>query len=182
MTLTIPSSVFQAAMKRRKANHPFERVSAYKIRESRDNLAHECTVMASIAAYLRAPRGAYGRSRILVGCTEEDKGQRLKSIPHNIAHELGYNLIPALIALHLEGVPEADIVTFLQSIKPEVDRILADCDAIQMATSRPIKSEYADLKAGESALAAACADALDVAEQAMAFCKEHGLLERLRCK
>lgn len=176
MTLTIPSSVFQAAMKRRKANHPFERVSAYKIRESRDNLAHECTVMASIAAYLRAPGGAYGRSRILVGCTEEDKAYRLKRVPEIVADELGYNLIPALMALGLEGVPEADIIAFLQSIKPEVDRILAECDAIQMETSRSIKSEYAALKAGYSPLAALCADALHVAEQAVAFCKTHGVL------
>jgi hypothetical protein len=176
MTLTIHSSVFRAAMKQRKANHPFKRVSAYKVRESRHNLHHEANVVGSIAEYLRAPCGAYGRSGILVGCTEDDKAHRLKRVPEIIAHELGYTLIPALEALHLEGVPEADIITFLQSIKPEVDRILADCDAIQMATRRSIQSEYAALKAGYSPLAALCADALDIAEQAVSFCKEHGAL------
>lgn len=176
MTLTIPSSVFRAAMKRRKANHPFERVSAYKVRESWDVLHHNLATVGSIAAYLRAPSGSYGRSGILVGCTEQDKGYRLKRVPEIIAYELGYNLIPALEALHLEGVPEADIIAFLQSFKPEVDRILAKCDAIQMATRRSIKSEYAALKAGYSPLEAVCADALDVAEQAVAFCKEHGVL------
>lgn len=176
MTCPTPHDVFCAAMRRRKAHHPFKRVSAYKIRESRDNLHHETNVVGSVAVYLRAPRGVYGRSNMLVGCTEEDKAYRLKHVPETIANELGYNLIPAHMALHLEGVSEADIIAFLQSIKPEVDRLLVECDAIQMAISRSIKSEHADLKAGQSALAAACADALDIAEQAMAFCKEHGVL------
>lgn len=169
-------AIFRAAMKQRKANHPFERVSAYKVQESWDILHHNLVTVGSIAAYLRAPGWVYGRSGILVGCTEGDKAHRLKRVPEIIAHELGYNLIPALEALHLEGVPEADIIAFLQSIKPQVDRILADCDAIQMATSRSIKSEYAALKAGHSPSEAVCADALDIAEQAVAFCKEHGVL------
>jgi hypothetical protein len=168
--------IFRAAMKQRKANHPFKRVSAYKVQESWDILHHNLATVGSIAEYLSAPRGSYGRSGILVGCTEEDKGYRLKRVPEIVAHELGYNLIPALMALGVEGVPEADIIAFLQSIKPQVDRILADCDAIQMATRRSIKSEYAALKAGQSAFAATCADALDVAEQAVAFCKEHHVL------
>lgn len=169
-------AIFRAAMKQRKANHPFKRVSAYKVRDSWYNLHHEANVVASIAEYLRAPRGSYGRSCILVGCTEEDKAYRLKRVPEIIAHQLGYNLIPALMALGVEGVSEADIIAFLQSIKPQVDRILTDCDAIQVATARSIKSEYAALKAGYSPLEAVCADALDVAEQAVTFCKEHGVL------
>lgn len=36
MTMATPTSVFLAAMKRRVANHPFDRISAYKIRECRD--------------------------------------------------------------------------------------------------------------------------------------------------
>lgn len=175
MTFTIPSSVFRAAIKRRKAKHPFERVSAYKVRESWDILHRNLATVRSIAAFLRA-RKSDRHSSMLVGCTEEDKADRLKRVPEIIADELGYNLIPALMALDLEGVPEADIVAFLQSIKPNVDRILADCDAVRMATSRTIKSEYADLKAGESALASLCVHALDVAAQAVAFCKAHSAL------
>lgn len=168
-------AIFRTAMKQRRANHPFERVSAYKIRESGDNLHRNLVTVRSIADYLRAGKSDR-HSSMLVGCTEEDKAYRLKRVPEIIADEFGSNLIPALMALGVEGVPEADIVTFLQSIKPQVARILADCDAIQMATSRSIKSEYADLKAGQSALAAICGDALDIAEQAVAFCKEHGVL------
>ncbi len=176
MTLTIPSSVFHAAMKQRKANHPFNRISSHKVRESRHNLHHEANVVGSIAEYLRAPRGSYGRPSMLVSCTEEDKGYRLKRVPEIVAHELGYNLIPALRALGVEGPRSRH-----HRLSP-VDQTAGgsdphpDCDAIQMATARSIKSEYAALKAELPPLEAVCADALDVAEQAAAFCKEHGVL------
>jgi hypothetical protein len=89
---------------------------------------------------------------------------------------MGYNLIPAIEALTLEGVPEAGIATFLLSIKPQVDQLLADCDAVQMATARSIKSEYAAMKAGTSSMEQICADALSIAELAAAFCERHGVL------
>jgi hypothetical protein len=167
--------IFLGAMKERQVKHPFLRVSAYKVRESRDNLHHEGDVVASIAAYLRSPP-CYGRSNILVGCTEGDKAGRLKAVPENIARELGYNLIPAIKALELEGVPIAEIALFIRSITADVDQILADCDIIKTATSRSITHEYADLKAGQSALAATCADASYVADRALGFCKSHRVL------
>ena len=175
MTKMTPRTAFLRAMKQRKANHPFDRISAYKVRESRDNLRHERAVVASIAEYLRArPRDRH--FSMLLGCTEDDKAQRLKGIPAGIAHELGYNLIPAIQALTVEGVPAVDIGAFIKSIKPLVDNLLAECDAIQMGTSRSIQPEYDSLKAGNSSTESMCAEALRIAEQAVAFCVGHGLL------
>lgn len=176
MTKPIASAEFRAAMKRRMTNYPFDRISAYKVRESRDNLQHETNVVGSIAEYLREPRGVYGRSGILVGCTEEDKAYRLKRVPEIIAREVGYNLIHALMALHMEGVSEAAIITFLQSIKPQVDLLIADCNIVEMTTSRSIKTEYGAMKTGSSGVERICSDALLIAEQAVAFCEEHGVI------
>lgn len=175
MSMAVPSTVFRSAMRERKTSYPFDRISAYKVRESGDNLQHECRVVASISKYLCAPH-RYGRAGILVGCVESDKSIRLKCIPHNIARELGYNLIPALEALTLEGVPAADIATFIRSIKPQVDQLLADCDAVERATTRYITPEYERMKAGSSLMERICADALDIGEQAVVFCKLHGVL------
>lgn len=175
MTMATPTSVFLAAMERRVANHPFDRISAYKIRECRDNLQRNLHTVASIADYLCARRSERHPS-MLVGCTEEDKGYRLKRVPEIVADELGYNLIPAVKALALEGVPAGDIKLFIRTIKPQVDRLLADCDAVQTVTARSIKPEYAALKAGYSPTEQISADALSIAEQAVAFCKSHGLL------
>lgn len=175
MTMAIPSSVFRAAMKRRISNHPFDRISAYKIRECRDNLQHNLNTVASIAEYLCA-RQSYRPPSMLVGCTEEDKGYRLKRVPEIVADELGYNLIPAVKALALEGVPAVDINLFILNIKLRVNRLLADCDAVQRATARSIKPEYAALKAGYSSMEQISADALYIADQTVEFCKSHGLL------
>jgi hypothetical protein len=113
---------------------------------------------------------------MLLGCTEEDKAYRLKRVPHIIARELGYNLIPAIQALTVEGVPPADIAGFIQSIKPQVDQLLADCDAIQTGTSRSIQPEYDALKAGNSSMERICAEALRIADLAVDFCEQHGVL------
>lgn len=175
MTMAMLTSVFLAAMERRVANHPFDRISAYKIRECRDNLQRNLHTVASIADYLCARRSER-RSSMLVGCTEEDKGYRLKRVPEIVADELGYNLIPAVKALSLEGVPAVDIKLFIRTIKPQVDQLLADCDAARGATARSIKPEYAALKAGYSSMEQISADALNIAEQAVAFCRSHRLL------
>lgn len=175
MTMAMPSSIFHAAMNRRIANHPFERVSAYKIRECRDNLQHNLNTVASIADYLRARQSAR-HPNMLMGCTEDDKGYRLKRVPEIVAGELGYNLIPAVNALALESVPAVDINLYIRAIKPQVDRLLADCDAVRGAIARSIRPEYAALRAGYSPLEQISAEALYIAEQAVAFCKSHGLL------
>ena len=172
--MTCPD-VFRSSIRDRRANHPFERISAYKLRESRDNLQYECRVAGSIAEYLRAPP-CDRHSSMLLGCTEEDKAYRLKRIPAIIARELGYNLIPAIEALTVEGVPAVDINTFIQSIKPQVDQLLADCDAIQTANARSIKPEYVAMTAGNSRIMRICDEALDIADLAVAFCEQHRVL------
>ncbi len=169
---------FLAAIKERRDKHPFIRVSAYKVRESRDNLQHNLRTVCSIAAYLQTSPSDRHAS-MLLGCTEDDKAHRLKRVPEIIVRELGYNLIPAIDASHLEGAPQSDIATFIWSITPQIDQILSDCNAIQTAISRSIKHEYADLKAGQSALSVTCEDALNIAEQAVRFCEERGLLRAL---
>ncbi|MFM2300448.1 MAG: hypothetical protein RLZZ84_184 [Pseudomonadota bacterium] len=174
MTKPTASAQFRAAIKQRKAHYPFDCISAHKVRESRDNLQHNLKTVGSIAGYLRA-RPCDRRSSMLVGCTQEDKAYRLKGVPEIIAREFGYNLIPAIEALTLHGVPEAEIVEFVISIKPQVDHLLADCNAVQMSTARSIKGEYGALKSGASSTEWICAEALRIADLAVAFCEDHGV-------
>ena len=167
--------VFRAAMKERRDKHPLVNGGAYKVRESRYNLLHECNAVRSIAEYLRAPRGTYGRSSLLVGCVESDKSARLKRIPKIIAYELGYNLIPAIEALRLEGVPVTGIANFIRSIQPQVDQLLTECDVVQTVTARSIKCEYEAMNAGHSGMVRICAAALSIAEDVVKFCDQHGV-------
>lgn len=168
-------SAFRSWMKVRRSKYPFDRVSAYKVRESHGNLEYEGRAVASIAQYLTTKPG-YGRAGILVNCTEENKAVRLKRVPNKIAYELGYNLIPAVAALTVEGVPEGEIFTFITSIKPKVDQLLDDCEAVRLATARSIQGEYGAMRQGRSEMAVLCEHALDIADQAVAFCRQHGVL------
>jgi len=167
--------LFTDVMKQRLTEHPFDGRSAYKVRESRDNLRREIKVVASITAYRSAsPRVRCSSS--LVSCTSEDTALRLKQVPNIIIHELGYNLIPGIEALTLEGVSATDISAFISTISARVNQLVADCGVVHQANSRSIKGEYARLRAGKSDLPRLCKEATDIAELAVAFCHKHGVL------
>jgi hypothetical protein len=161
-------------MEDRITNRPFDRISAYKVRESRGNIASTIGTLNEIISVVS--KGETLSVPILLGgCTTEDKSIWLKDLPGNLAHELGYNLISALQALKVEGVPEPTIDRFIQSIKRDVCQLLKDCDAVQTDTGRSVKGEYARMKAGCSDMLRICNDALRIADQAKLFCQQHGV-------
>ena len=110
---------------------------------------------------------------LLGGCTTEDKAVWLKDLPGNLARELGENLIPAVQALNVEGVPEAAINGFVQSVKGKVCQLLKDCDAMQTETGHSVQGEYARMKAGWSEMLRICHEALAIADRAVALCDNH---------
>lgn len=172
-------AIFREALIERQTKYPFDRISAYKVRECHESLIHEQIVVHSIAEYLRAPKAARHAS-MLVGCVEEDKAYRLKQIPNNIAWELGYNLVPAIAALPREGVAEPEVIDLLNAIKPQIDRLLHDCDATRAATSGSVNHEYRTMTYGTSLTQRICADAVGIANQAARFCQQQGCLIILR--
>lgn len=175
MSKPIPSRHFKASMRARIANRPFVDISAYKVRESSENIYSMLSTVMEITHVVS--RGATHSSPVRLGCcTSEEKANWLKDLPHKLAHELGYNLIPAIEALSVEGVPTSAIRAFVQSIKGKVYQLLADCDAVQSATSRTIKREYALMKQGRSSALRICNDAFQIADQAKRFCHHHGVM------
>jgi hypothetical protein len=175
MTKMTPRNVFLRSMEDRITKRPFDRISAYKIRESRDNIEHELRVVLGLEAYLSA-RPSSRNPHVLVGCTPEDKSQRLKKIPRVIARELGENLIPAIEALHVEGIPQQDVDAFVAILKPLVNKLLKDCDDVLAVTTRSIKDEYGAVRNGTSGSEQICRDALRIADAAIDFAKKHGVL------
>lgn len=172
MTKITPRNVFLRAMEDRITNHPFDRISAYKVRESRDNIIRMINTLTEIIAVVSSGE-THSVPILLGGCTTEDKSIWLKDLPGNLANELGYNLIPAIQALNVEGVSEATIDSFIQSIKEDVCQLLKDCGTLQTDTDLSIKGEYARMKAGCSEMLRICNDALVIADQAVALCATH---------
>ena len=175
MTKMTPRNLFLRSMEDRITKRPFDRISAYKIRESRDNIEHELRVVLGLEAYLSA-RPSSRNPHVLVGCTPEDKAQRLKKIPRVIATELGENLIPAIEALHVEGIPKQDVDAFVASLKSSVFRLLGDCDDVMAVTAKSIRDEYSAIRIGTSGSEQICRDALRIADAAIDFAKKHGVL------
>ena len=123
-------TIFRSSIRDRRTNHPLNRVSAFKVREVRGTIDRLLRTVVEVAAFVTG--GSSAPVPFLLGCcTTEDKATWLKDLPGHIARELGYNLIPAIEALTVEGVAADDILTFILSIKPQVDQLLVDCDAIQ---------------------------------------------------
>lgn len=167
--------IFLTALRERLNQCPFDRVSAYKVRECRDTLQDNLDTVISIKEY-QCARPSERHSWLLTGCTSEDRAIRLKRVPAIIAQEMGFNLIPAIAALHLEGVEPTRIAEFLQSAKPQFDRLLVVCEGARQATCRSIKPEYGAMKAGTSSLEHISILALGLAQQAVEFCERHSAL------
>lgn len=174
MSSLIPSSAFQKEMERREAERPFGRVSAYKVHESWANLQDNLMAVRSTADCVRSGSPRYHHTE-LYGCTKSDKAERLRRVPMIIAHQLGYNLIPAVKALDLEGVPASETAAFLRSIMPQVKKLLADCDDAHRCTRRSVWQEYEAMTMGTSSMEDASLRAVEIADLARDFCKSHRL-------
>jgi hypothetical protein len=169
-----PHTVFLRAMEDRITNRPFDSISAYKVRESHHNISRMINTLNEIISVVSSGK-AYPTPILLGGCTTEDKAIWVKDFPANLARELGENLIPAVQALNVEGVPEATTNRFIQSIKGDVCQLLKDCGALQTDTGLSVKGEYARMKAGCSEMLRICNDVLVIADQAVALCDTHGV-------
>lgn len=164
--------VFRASLKERQKERPFGNKSAYKIRESQSNIESITSTVTAIIEHVS--NGECSSPPVLLGgCTSADKDIWLAALPSNLADELGFNLIPAIAALSVEGVPEPAIESFAQSINSSVQQLLDDCDAVQAAISNSIAEEYARMKRGQSSMLGICNDALQIADRAAIFCDVH---------
>lgn len=169
-----PSRAFHRAMSERVSHRPFDRISAYKVRESRGNIESMIDTVNEIIAVVSS--GEVHATSILLGsCTTSDKAAWLKDLPGNIAYELGSNLVPAVKALPVEGIPDTVIDHFILTNTGKVRQLLEDCDAMQKATGSSIMREYARMKAGHSEMLRICRNALSVANQAAVLCETYGV-------
>jgi hypothetical protein len=166
--------VYQAAFNHREDDHPFDRLSAYKVRESRNNLRHELALLRSVQLYLATTK-SMRRPAQLIGCTPDDMARRIKRVPTIIAEELGYNLMPAALALAVEGVSSRAVSRLASALLPRINALLAECDATKLICQMSASLLYHDLRTGSSPLPRLCRDALEIADGAAMLCEKHGV-------
>ena len=152
------------------ANRPFDRISAYKVREFYRQALRTCSTLDAIAPYQRG--GERAISTLLGCCTSDDIQLFLKRFPSNLSSQFGEDLIPAIEALGVEGIPTPAVQAFMVSIEPRVKQLIRDCDGIQTAASCSWMDERAQL----TACAKVCDESLSIAGDAIQFCRNYGLL------
>lgn len=174
MTERTCHEIYQSALLHRKNEHPFGGSSAYKVRESQRNLEGAVAVLRSVQAYLAASP-SMKRSVTLVSCTRDDMARKIKLMPQNLAEELGYNLVPAVLALGIEGLAASAIDSFAAELQPIIHACLANCEVARLFCKQPASVLYSDLRSPASLLTAVCDEALTIADAAVALCNRHGI-------
>lgn len=109
-----------------------------------------------------------GKSRdtFLGGCVSSDKHVWLKRLPLDIANCLGYNLLPGLLALKLEGAKCVD--SEYPAIERECLELLEHLECTRIAVDKNIKLEYQHMKRGGSLLEPLIKEALVLVQKALA--------------
>ncbi len=86
-------------------------------------------------------------------CTPEDMHVWLKDLPPSVAYSLGYDLLPATLALTENGVDARSIQTLLPQLRYDVQRLVDDLEQARAPFAHQISHEYRLMSAGESSLA-----------------------------
>lgn len=99
-------------------------------------------------------------------CVASDKHTWLKRLPLNVAHSLGYNLLPGLLALRKEGALCVD--RDYPAIEYDCLQLLDRLELVRTAIKKDIRVEYRQMKLGGSLLEPLIGDALYLVQRALA--------------
>lgn len=150
------NSCFDAFQKgqQERARYPL-RSGLYKLREARRDLIESLDLLDDIRnTYPRVVQGARGR---------------LKSLPKLIAHELGWNIVPAVEALTGDKLPSALVKNLESYARGEANALLPRLDELHDHLSSPgIDLEIFRIKCDNSGLERLLTDAVRLIDRVLA--------------
>lgn len=148
--MTCQDTFAEAQLRRR--SFPLE-AGAYKLREARHRLFRMMNTVDAIGEYLCKPGSGRSGSSLGPCCTTDDKAVWIKNLPKKVAEMLGYDILPATVALAAEeGIAETDILAEQANARARAHELLMDCEAQRVRLKGGIKREYAAIKLGQSEL------------------------------
>jgi hypothetical protein len=136
------NEVYQNARKRR-AKHPLKS-GRYKLEETLLDLNR---LEVTLALKGRSPDSYNGLERGLPQpvCIPNEFRSWGRKLPHILADDLGYYLLPAVERLVGDGIPTAEVHNILSRIEPEVTKSLETADTIMSdIQGRPLKNRQVD--------------------------------------
>jgi hypothetical protein len=137
-----------------RSRHPLNE-GRYKLEECQYRLQSSCEEIRRIRRLLTRKGSPY----CLRHCTAEDKHLWLKDLPGHVAHRLGYEVLPGLLALGADGADPADITRALPRIETECLGLLDSLESVRV--------EYWHMKRGGSLLEPLVEEAIEIIDHAL---------------
>ena len=121
------NEVYQNARKRR-AKHPLKS-GRYKLEETLLDL-HRLEVTLALKGRFPAPYDIFEKGLPHPVCMPKEFRSWGRKLPHILADDLGYYLLPAVESLVGDGMPTAEVHNILSRIEPEVTKSLEAAETI----------------------------------------------------
>ena len=102
----------------------------------------------------------------------------MKSVPNRIAQILGYDVLPAAMALEGDGVPRQVLNQKLPGLRWHIDYAVDECERVRLSIKPDIRIEYEAMRYGQSELLGLTQRALSIVDTAMEWAEESLLSDR----
>ena len=141
MVLTC-NEVYQNARQRR-TKYPLK-TGRYKLDEAIWGL-YRLEVTLALKGRFPAPYDIFEKGLPHPVCMPKEFRSWGRKLPHILADDLGYYLLPAVESLVGDGIPTAEVHNILSRIEPEVTKSLKTADTIMSdIQGRPLKNRQVD--------------------------------------
>ncbi|BDW86633.1 hypothetical protein [Roseicyclus marinus] len=164
MTVRSCRRAFEKGQADRRA-HPLTS-GAYKLRDVIDSLTKDLAAINEIRDYLLNRKG-YARPAYLVRCTSDDMAIWLKGLPEDLAHQFGYDVLPAIDALQGDGVPHLYVDAAVRQFTRRIHVYVDDCEIQRIRLKSGIAGEYASIRSGYSDLYGLITNGLRITHDAL---------------
>jgi len=108
-------------------------------------------------------------------CTVDDKHTWLKDLPLNVAHRLGYEVLPGLRALVRDGAARRDISIAYPLIEQAAHDLVDRLESVRVSIRKCIDYEYWHMQQGGSLLEPVVNDAISLTQRALAIPRTMGV-------
>ena len=136
--MSIAKTTYNRAIALR-ASYPLHK-GIYKLRESADWLKRSAKNIDTMIGYHHSREG----SKAFIACCWDDKSSWLKDIVVDVAHRLGYEILPGIEALKGDGLTMVNIYKIRTQTLTKIDLILDEVDRIHSLIKKQIDHEYAE--------------------------------------
>jgi len=145
------------------------REGRYKLEECRYRLQSCQEEIGRIRRFLTRKDSRY----CLWHCTAEDKHLWLKDLPGHVAHRLGYEVLPGLLALGADGADPVNIRRTFPWVEKECLDLINSLESVRRTIKKNISVEYRHMRQGGSMLEPLVERAIDITDRALRVLPRH---------